>query len=415
MRSVLSKQRVPGNHDGAALDWIEHTHEIRPWQQQGRAGTRADRELTHVEVSLPPKIAHAPVTVPTGLVAQMESALREVARLDSEHGEQLGALNTLLIRTESVASSKIEQIEASIDDYARALYGSKANTSAVSMVAATQALAAMVESVGERRVIDLDDLTLAHRRLMETDDNSADRAYAGRVRDMQNWIGGSDHSPLRALYVPPPPETLEAYLDDLVAFVNRDDVPVIAQAAIAHAQFESIHPFTDGNGRIGRILINSVLRRRGATTHVVVPLASALVAHRDRYFDLLGEHRQGHSTPLQATFTRAMQIAAGEARATAARLAEIPQQWREQVIRLRRGSTAATLLELLLANPVLSADDACALLPGSDSAVYAALDRLNRAEVIRPLTPRVRNQVWGAGAVLDELEDLGHRIAAAAQ
>ena len=106
-------------------------------------------------------------------------------------------------------------------------------------------------------------------------DDPGESAYAGRLRDMQNWIGGSDHSPRGALYVPPPPETVADYLADLLDYANRDDVPTLVQAAIAHAQFESIHPFTDGNGRIGRALINTVLRRRGATTRVVIPLASA--------------------------------------------------------------------------------------------------------------------------------------------
>jgi Fic family protein len=86
-------------------------------------------------------------------------------------------------------------------------------------------------------------------------------------------------------------ETVAGYLDDLITFANRTDIPVLAQVAIVHAQFESIHPFTDGNGRIGRALINTVLRRRGATGRVVVPLASALVARRDEYFDHLGAHR----------------------------------------------------------------------------------------------------------------------------
>jgi Fic family protein len=108
---------------------------------------------------------------------------------------------------------------------------------------------------------------------------------------------------------------------DLIAFANRNDLPVLVQAAIAHAQFESIHPFTDGNGRIGRALINAILRRRGATTHVVVPLASALVAHRDRYFDLLNSYRDGNVRPLMASFADASRIAAVESRTTASRLA----------------------------------------------------------------------------------------------
>ena len=81
------------------------------------------------------------------------------------------------------------------------------------------------------------------------------------LRTVQNWIGGSDYSPRDALYVPPPPDTVHAYMNDLTEFANRTDIPVLIQAAIAHAQFESIHPFTDGNGRIGRALINTIFRR----------------------------------------------------------------------------------------------------------------------------------------------------------
>jgi hypothetical protein len=96
-------------------------------------------------------------------------------------------------------------------------------------------------------------------------------AAAGELRTVQNWMGGSGFSPRGALYIPPPAETVPGYMDDVVTFADRSDMPALLQAAIAHAQFESIHPFTDGNGRIGRALINTILRRRGATTRVVVP------------------------------------------------------------------------------------------------------------------------------------------------
>ena len=141
---------------------------------------------------------------------------------------------------------------------------------------------------------------------------------------MQNWIGGSDFSPRGALYIPPPPETVPGYMDDLVTFADRGDMPALLQAAIAHAQFESIHPFTDGNGRIGRALINTILRRRGATTRVVVPLASALVARRENYFDALGSYRSGDLAPLAGIFVRSTRIAAAESRITAQRLHETP-------------------------------------------------------------------------------------------
>ena len=187
----------------------------------------------------------------------------------------------------------------------------------------------------------------------------------------------------------------------------------MVQAAIAHAQFESIHPFTDGNGRIGRALINTVLRRRGATRRVVVPLASALVAHRERYFDLLNAYRSGSVKPLIASFADSSRIAASESAITARRLREIPAEWHEMVGFVRSGSAAAKMLGLLPSRPILTSDDACAAVDAPRSSIFAAIDRLRVAGVLRPLTDRKRDQVWGAGAILDELDDLGMRIACA--
>jgi Fic family protein len=394
-----------------SLSWPSHATAVVPWRQKMRGGSREDRMLADVEVRLPPHIAAAQVAVPAAIVTEMEAAIREVSALDTAHGDHLDSLATLLLRTESVASSKIERIEASVEDYARALHGIKSNDSAISMVASTRALADLIDTVTDGADLERGAILRAHRRLMIED--PIERSYAGRFRDMQNWIGGSDHSPRNAVYVPPPPETVEGYVDDLVAFANRTDVPVLVQAAIVHAQFESIHPFTDGNGRIGRALINTVLRRRGATTRVVVPLASALVARRQDYFDVLGDYRDGDAGPIVRGFSKASGIAAGEARVSATRIAEMPQEWRDRV-RARRGSAASRLLDDLPLRPIFSAEEAEENIGGATSSVYAAIDRLHEAEIIRPLTNRTRDQVWGAADLLDEVKDLGDRIGARA-
>jgi Fic family protein len=204
-------------------------------------------------------------------------------------------------------------------------------------------------------------------------------------------------------------------MTDLLAFANRTDPPALAQAAIAQAQFESIHPFTDGNGRIGRALINTILRRRRTTTHVVVPLASALVARRERYFDLLGSYRDGQVRPLLTSFAQACRTAASEAATTATRLGEIPSEWRSLAGPVRAGSAAAKLLALLPTQPILSCEDACSRVEAPRSSVFAAIGRLHDAGVLRPLTDRRRDRVWGAGAILDELDDLSLRIARASR
>jgi len=106
-------------------------------------------------------------------------------------------------------------------------------------------------------------------------------AHAGAIRQEQNWIGGSSYNPCSAAFVPPPPEYVPDLLDDLCQFCNSDDIPAVAQAAIAHAQFDTIHPFVDGNGRTGRALIHLVLRRRGLATRVLPPVSLVLATWAD--------------------------------------------------------------------------------------------------------------------------------------
>lgn len=397
----------------AVVPITPHERRVEPWQQSVRGGTREDRTLREITVWLPPTIADLDVSLPATLVSSMDAALREIASLDETHGEHLGSLTTLLLRAESVASSKIEHVEASLDDYARALHGMRSNASATSMVASTKALDDLIRAVDGGGRITLPDICRAHAVLMADDPREV--AYAGRVRDMQNWIEGSDHSPRSASYVPPPARMVSAYLDDLVRFANRTDTSVLAQAAIAHAQFESIHPFTDGNGRIGRALINSILRKRGATRRVVVPLASAIVARRESYFDALGAYRSGDAGAILALFASGTRIAAVESRTTADRLAQMPEEWRAAAGRPRRSSAATRLIDGLLDHPVFSAEEAERWVGGATSSVYAAIARLHQAGVVRPLTQRVRNQVWVAAPVADELDDLAGRIAVRAR
>ena len=362
--------------------------------------------LDHVDVALPPLLAHAEYKTSSEVMALMEDAAREIVATDQSAGGDLAALGRFLIQTESIASSKIERVEASSEDFARALVGVKSNASASSMVAATAGLTEMVAAAGAGR-IELPPVLVAHEILMRND--PLDAQYAGRIRDMQNWIGGSDHSPRGAVHVPPPPETVQVYLDDLFVFANRDDVPAIAQAAIVHAQFESIHPFTDGNGRIGRALINSVLRRRRLTTETVVPVASAMSAERQRYFDLVNDYRLGRLGPFVVDLAQSAIVAAEESRESATRLRLMPEEWRE-LSHHRRGSAGDGILSQLLANPVLTAVAAERLGGSTPKAVYAALDKLEEDGVVHEITGRKRDRVWAATSVMAEIDDLGARI-----
>jgi Fic family protein len=326
-----------------AKEWVSCRHKKIPWRQQVRAGSKEDRMVRSIVVCIPEKIAISTFNLDAELISRSESAVSAIAHLEGVHGETLASLNRLLIRVESVASSKIENLHATSEEYAQALYGNKSNLSAIAMVAGTAALTAMIASVEPGKKISEESIKAAHRTLMS--DVSREKDSAGQYRRVQNWIGGSDHSPLGAIFVPPPPGNVESLMKDLLVFANRDDVPALVQATIAHAQFESIHPFTDGNGRIGRALVNAILRRRNITRKVIVPIASFLVANRSAYFDELNEYRDGHIANLLSRFTNAANIAAVEAMKSATDLSALPAIWRRKLGTVRSGSSTSKLLQ----------------------------------------------------------------------
>lgn len=161
---------------------------------------------------------------------------------------------------------------------------------------------------------------------------------AGSVRTEQNWIGGTSGSPRDAEFVPPAPEFVASLLDDLARFVARDDLSPVLQAAVAHAQFETIHPFADGNGRVGRCLIHVILTRRGATPRVVPSISLVLATDSGAYVRGLTSFRAGEIKEWVGAFSAAARTAVA---------------WTEAAGPLRRPSAAAALLERLAAAPIL--------------------------------------------------------------
>lgn len=387
------------------MDWPAQRSEVRDWTPSGRQGNRADRTLRHVRVSLPPLIGELPCDSVGEVARAHESAVIAVTRLEAGYGQHLSPLADFLLRSESVASSKIERIDAGWRAFGKAFAGGKAGDDARAQLAAVRALADLVESA-DTGPISLPAILKAHRLLMAPD------PYAdgpGALRSVQNWIGGSDFSPIGAVYVPPPPDLVPALIDDLLVFTARVDVPILAQAAIAHAQFESIHPFTDGNGRIGRALISAILRRRGLTRRITVPLASAMLADTGNYFAQLTAYRRGDVDAFVGYVADAARHASEAAEVSAARLSELPERWRDAT-RPRANSADGSLIDNLLDVPIFNADAAQQITGTTDASTYKALKRLTEAGVLELLSSGARNRVWAATDVLTELDALSGAI-----
>ncbi|KAA1426278.1 Fic family protein [Nocardioides antri] len=398
---------------GPARDWAPHTFESRPYRQRVARGPRSDRQLREVTVALPPFIRERDFAMERPLAAMTTASAGDLGHLDLVHGRTLKALNHLQLRTEAVDSSKIENVDASLADYGRALLGAGANASAISMASATGALTRMIRDAETTRKIRAEALLKAHHELFRRNPDEAHRA--GTFRTTQNWVGGSDYSPLGALHVPPPPETVPDYLDDLFAYANRDDVPILVQAAIVHAQFESIHPFIDGNGRLGRALIHAVLRRRRATRHLTVPIASALVAHREGYFDALNHYREGSAGPLVAMLASATSVATGESWRTATHLRDLRREWHDAVGGSRPGTPLHRLLDLLTEEPIVNVALVTGRIDVPEAAASEAIAALVDAKVLTRARGSRRAPVWLATSVLDEVADLSSRIQASSR
>jgi len=225
------------------------------WAKNANAPLRAEGRACEYEAYLPDGLVGRQVSLDGSVAAEVADAEAAIARLDTEVVAlvETEPLARILLRAESVASSKIEGLEIGARRLLRAeaarSLGEVSDITAAQVLGNIDAMTYSIERVNQGVSITSELLLDIHRRLLA---GSRIVEEAGRFRNVQNWIGGSDYNPCSAAFVPAPPQYVGELINDLVAFANDDSLPAVAQAAIAHAQFETIHPFSDGNGRTGR-------------------------------------------------------------------------------------------------------------------------------------------------------------------
>ena len=252
-----------------------------------------------------------------------------------------------------------------------------------------------------------------HRALLA---DTADAGIAGRLRTSQNWIGGRHPSPRGAAFVPPPEDHVERLLDDLCRFCARDDLPPLVQAAIAHVQFETIHPFADGNGRVRARGAGADPRgarparpHRRAPRRVPdpAPISLVLSARSDAYITGLSDYRAGRHLEWVGLFLDVVYRSTVVAASLFSGVRDLQEQWTELAGAPREGSAALTLIRRLPESPVIDLAAAAALTGASREATRRAIDRLEATGVLSELTGRGRLRRWeavGLFAILDGLE-----------
>jgi Fic family protein len=245
-----------------------------------------------------------------------------------------------------------------------------------------------------------------HHRLMIS---SPRAAIAGKVRGGQNWIGGNDYNPCGADFVPPPPEHVASLLEDMCAAMNDETLPPLVQSALIHAQFETIHPYDDGNGRTGRALVQVVLRRRGLAPSYVPPISVVLAADRERYIEGLTWYRHGRVADWIERFAGAAARAATLASSYLTAVAALQDQWRKALSEAgnpRADAAAWAVIDVLPAYPAITSPVAAAATGRAKASVHQAIGHLVDAGILMPLSESKRNQAWEAAGLLDLLASL---------
>ena len=389
---------------------------------------RRDRRSCDYEAYVPDLLADRKVTLNGDTAADVADAERAIAVLDARASTLVDteALARLLLRAECVASSRIEGLEVG----ARRLLSAEAainlgeepsDVTATEVLGNIDAMASAIRSVAPGEPITLDLLLDFHRRLLT---GTRLEEHAGSIRSEQNWIGGSDYNPCSAAFVPPPPEFVRDLLEDLCRFCNDDSLPAVVQAAVAHAQFETVHPFVDGNGRTGRALIHLVLRRRGLATRVLPPISLVLATRAKDYVAGLQATRYRGSASSNAAhdginlwiarFAAACQRAVADASTFEEGAQLLQDEWRAKLGSVRANSATDLLLRALPGAPIITVGSAAALVGRTFQPANDAIARLTDAGILKQVNVGHRNRAFEASDVIEAFTALERRLASPA-
>ena len=363
------------------------------------------RRACAYEAFIPFSLSDLALQMPGDVAGVVSDAEKAIADLNRRAGPELMPLARLLLRTESIASSRVEGMQVDARTLARAEAnqeaGRRVGPEASEILANIDAMQLAIERASSTAAVTPQDIVDIHRVLLARAPNAH---IAGRIRTAQSWIGGNDYNPCGADFVPPPPEDVQRLLADLCVFCADEGLPPLVQAAIAHAQFETIHPFDDGNGRTGRALVQIVLRRRRLAPALVPPISVILARDREQYIKGLTVFREDRFAEWLNVFAVAANQAAGLAVRYSVRVGELQQAWRQTLrehSNPRSDAAAWAIIDVLPAHPIITVPVALAATRRTKPAATNAIAELERAGVLQRLSDSARNRAWEAEGLLD--------------
>ena len=387
----------------------------RAWDE--RSGRSVDLTTRHTRREIynayvPHPVASWVPVLSEETTEMLTAASAQVDALRSKASHEMSApAEWLLTRAESAASSSIEGLHPSARRLARAeaqlaLFKDTIKETDLEILRNIHATQQALQLATTRGRLSVPDVCEIHRKLM------GDDPIAGRIRESQNWIASSllNNSPRTAVFVPPPPQEVPRLMDDLVKCGNNVAVQPLVQAAIVHAQFETIHPFADGNGRTGRALIHMLLKRRGIMPGCTVPISSALAMRREQYIDALNATHAicGPEDPQRsAAYEPWIQLlcestieATDYAERIIAQAQTLRAEWRRR-LPSGRSKSNTEVIDLVMRVPVLNAETIQSSLGISKRATYRLIQRLDTANILQQRSAGKRNRVWEATEIMD--------------
>lgn len=355
------------------------------------------------QAALPLLIAERSVAVPDDLSARISALLVEMARFDVELGQRADNVPTMLLRSESSASSQIDRLTSTAQSVALAELYPKASSDARLVVAnmiATQRALELPAGLSLEGIVEIHDLLLDNSHL----ENQTNSAFE-KLRQKPVWLGGTSFTPHTALFVPPAFQHVPEYMADLIEFGTRSDLNPVVKAAILYAQFQTVHPFLTANGQTGRALIHHIFRAEGVLSSTLIPVSVGFLHNIDSLINALQSYREGDPLVIIEELVSALELALFVSRVTEASIESLLEDW-DSLVGHRKGSKIRQLPKTLVKQPVVNSAYLADSLGVTQRTATTLILRACEYGMLRHMGKRQRGDFYQSDAIINVLDEI---------
>ena len=355
------------------------------------------------QAALPLLIAERSVAVPDDLSARISALLVEMARFDVELGQRADNVPTMLLRSESSASSQIDRLTSTAQSVALAELYPKASSDARLVVAnmiATQRALELPAGLSLEGIVEIHDLLLDNSHL----ENQTNSAFE-KLRQKPVWLGGTSFAPHTALFVPPAFQHVPEYMADLIEFGTRSDLNPVVKAAILYAQFQTVHPFLTTNGQTGRALIHHIFRAEGVLSSTLIPVSVGFLHNIDSLINALQSYREGDPLVIIEELVSALELALFVSRVTETSIESLLEDW-DSLVGHRKGSKIRQLPKTLVKQPVVNSAYLADSLGVTQRTATTLILRACEYGMLRHMGKRQRGDFYQSDAIINVLDEI---------